>query len=596
MNIMSPNAVLINRNECSPEVFLEQIGRVCYKSEKNITESSAEKFVRMLTNNNHTAMLEHFQIYLMLSKDYYNKLYENVIYDNEYRNYITITDKPTDDFSIVSASVRTFRNLFLEQDRNEYTTSTSVKAISEPLFAKLYQAYPKLFPYMKYSIATTLANNDDIKILTAEDVIYILKDKDEIKKHITHTILFTCDRGVSHELVRHRPASFAQESTRYVAYADKNKAVDCIDDIIECYYRYDLTPERIAELSNGKYTPGYINSIISEYTEKNEIPSISDRYMLDGLDEIDTPEKAYLLGVMSDSYLVQENTLYTCAYCKDDWYLINLFRKFINLDATNTIISNYELIKKLKNKYGIAGSRADDEAAKQLWNSIPEKFRYDFIRGLFDANHAPYPFTFGDNCEMQFGGDSYFMDILYKFIEDTEGYRMGAITQSADYGDRIYCIKNLDVIKSLCNKMYANFKFPYGHPQTSRYFSTFNLTMPVDVNECKHSEVNVILPVDHSKWGTALWTWGNAVFNAETSYKTLIKQGMKPQDARSVLPNSLKTEIVVTANEVEWQHILNLRYSGTTGKPHPQMKELMSIARPKLESASDYRIKAEETD
>lgn len=47
-----------------------------------------------------------------------------------------------------------------------------------------------------------------------------------------------------------------------------------------------------------------------------------------------------------------------------------------------------------------------------------------------------------------------------------------------------------------------------------------------------------------------------------------------PQEARAVLPNSLKTEVVMTANLREWRHFFSLRACGTTGKPHPQMLEV----------------------
>ena len=47
------------------------------------------------------------------------------------------------------------------------------------------------------------------------------------------------------------------------------------------------------------------------------------------------------------------------------------------------------------------------------------------------------------------------------------------------------------------------------------------------------------------------------------------------QQARTVLPNSLKTEIVMTANFREWRLVFEQRALGTTGKPHPQMSELM---------------------
>ena len=60
-----------------------------------------------------------------------------------------------------------------------------------------------------------------------------------------------------------------------------------------------------------------------------------------------------------------------------------------------------------------------------------------------------------------------------------------------------------------------------------------------------------------------------------------------------MLPNSLKTEIIVTANEKEWQHIIDLRYRGVTGAPHPQMKEVMSLIVKDLHEESEGRIKYE---
>lgn len=61
---------------------------------------------------------------------------------------------------------------------------------------------------------------------------------------------------------------------------------------------------------------------------------------------------------------------------------------------------------------------------------------------------------------------------------------------------------------------------------------------------------------------------------AERAYFTLIKQGWTPQQARAVLPNSLKTELAVTGFTSDWNHFFDLRARGTTGAPHPQAKEL----------------------
>lgn len=66
--------------------------------------------------------------------------------------------------------------------------------------------------------------------------------------------------------------------------------------------------------------------------------------------------------------------------------------------------------------------------------------------------------------------------------------------------------------------------------------------------------------------------WCFAMANAEMHYNELLSLGQSPQQARSVLPNSLKTEIVMTANIREWRHIFSLRCAPTA---HPQMRELM---------------------
>jgi len=73
--------------------------------------------------------------------------------------------------------------------------------------------------------------------------------------------------------------------------------------------------------------------------------------------------------------------------------------------------------------------------------------------------------------------------------------------------------------------------------------------------------------------GTApLTEWCEAMHDAERHYFKLLELGCKPEIARSVLPNSLKTEIVVTANIREWRHIFKLR---TAKAAHPQMREIM---------------------
>ena len=68
--------------------------------------------------------------------------------------------------------------------------------------------------------------------------------------------------------------------------------------------------------------------------------------------------------------------------------------------------------------------------------------------------------------------------------------------------------------------------------------------------------------------------WASSCFKAECEYFWLIDNGATPQEARSVLPNSLKTEVVKTASIREWRHFLKLRCSPAA---HPQMREVALI-------------------
>ena len=86
------------------------------------------------------------------------------------------------------------------------------------------------------------------------------------------------------------------------------------------------------------------------------------------------------------------------------------------------------------------------------------------------------------------------------------------------------------------------------------------------------SEITFIKPPFFAVGSTVYICWKQAMANAERDYLMLIKNGAAPQEARSVLPNSLKTEVVMTANFREWRHVFRLR---TSVKAHPQMRQVM---------------------
>lgn len=87
----------------------------------------------------------------------------------------------------------------------------------------------------------------------------------------------------------------------------------------------------------------------------------------------------------------------------------------------------------------------------------------------------------------------------------------------------------------------------------------------------------------------------NLACEAEKTYMTLLLRGMKPEDARGVLPLDTATKVIYTYSVKEWQHILDLRYYGTTGEPHPNAKLITGEIRDEINKFAtkhgiDYKV------
>ena len=94
-------------------------------------------------------------------------------------------------------------------------------------------------------------------------------------------------------------------------------------------------------------------------------------------------------------------------------------------------------------------------------------------------------------------------------------------------------------------------------------------------------QITVIRPYFLEEESEAYNAWLYVMEEAEQAYMTMLRCGCSPQEARSVLPNSLKTDIVITANYREWRTIFKLR---TAAGAHPQMREIM---RPLLDEVKE---------
>lgn len=85
-------------------------------------------------------------------------------------------------------------------------------------------------------------------------------------------------------------------------------------------------------------------------------------------------------------------------------------------------------------------------------------------------------------------------------------------------------------------------------------------------------EITVIRPLFWDEDSPQYHQWLAAMEHAESAYMKLIELGARPEQARTVLPNSLKTEVVMTCNLREWRNVFSLRCSNAA---HPQIREIM---------------------
>lgn len=153
------------REELLSSVYrqIEIAGRTCYKSEDKITDTSAKEFVERMVKSGHGAMLEHGTVYLLL----------NMVSRQQYFKYCS----------------------------NPYSVANSTGEAEKGTW----------LGFVTTNYRVLVENN------WLDDLQYICEPGKEHEKRIT--VKFVCDRGVSHEFVRHRVFSFAQESTRRMIMA-----------------------------------------------------------------------------------------------------------------------------------------------------------------------------------------------------------------------------------------------------------------------------------------------------------------------------------------------------------------------------------------
>lgn len=183
---------------------LEACGRVCYKSEDKITGDSALPFVTRIAAHGHNSVLEMAVVSFRLRCRPHH-LEELLACQPKY----LVVDR-IDDGVLITGSIRAFRELYGSFPHNRLISS---------LTATLAEELPYLFAGL-FERSTAVAPDGEVVITRLG-----LEDVDQLpdplrKRHRFVSVKFIVNRAVTHELVRHRPCSFLQESQRYCRYSE----------------------------------------------------------------------------------------------------------------------------------------------------------------------------------------------------------------------------------------------------------------------------------------------------------------------------------------------------------------------------------------
>lgn len=428
---------------------------------------------------------------------------------------------------------------------------------------------------------TCYQSQDKITESSAEKFVSRLQKK----KHLAMlefadiAVKFITNRGVSHELVRHRLASFSQESTRYVT-STKNNTIQSVDDIYVAYSK-GWPISQIAKYSNKLFTEAQIYKITEKKNKKHF--KLKCHINSKRLNKIDSADKAFFAGLfitLGQLWLDKNKKKVIISFLQNQFGLnsfLKTFLKISSLDLRNHqsqyVIESDSLFNALSEFGFITGAsiRMLRKEVKALWTSIPTEFEADFIRGLLEGSGTIKFWEDQDikNCQIAFINNKHILTKINSWLFKEFGYKttIVACSKSLNYQS---VITDLKVGKIVCAKLYNNFIFPFGHLKAISALSQIDLDPPLAT--FGDENFKIIRPIWFNSGHVSTWLWIKSMIESESTYTDLRQLGWSPQQAREVLTNSLKTELCMKANVREWLHILDLRCSKAA---HPQMRALM---------------------
>jgi len=443
---------------------------------------------------------------------------------------------------------------------------------------------------------------------------------ESVIEHFTISVRFICDRGVSHELVRHRIASITQESSRY-----------CVDGSTKLSYKnphYDLSIDELYNKKNDSKNGQWKRINIKEfnyetgcftYTTIQDIfyNEIQDTYELetelgyklnatsnheiftnDGFKKIQNLNVGDLIGVNGSNINTNEPL-----YRNKDW----LYYQYNILKKTSTQIEkefgyNHSTIKKWVKKFDLPSKpRSYFNIGKTAWNKGLTRENSKGNPSVLNQINALKEYHWDGNKNIPANRKERIKKLsirtFHKAVEEKCAICGSMKNLNVHHKDKNRYnndLSNLITVCSICHggihnnslkNVYFDKIIKISHKGKSKVYDlTTNsrnhnyVANGIIVHNCNYSkdkfnrEITVIEPFFWKRDSIQYLLWKEHCEDAELTYIALLEEGATPEQARSVLPNSLKTEVFQTMNLREWRHFLKLR---TSKRAHPQMRELV---------------------
>ncbi len=498
---------------------------------------------------------------------------------------------------------------------------------------KIVNAHVELIPTVNSETAMALLekagrvcykSEEHIKKGSADKFIrsIISRGHESVIEHISVTAVVTADRAVTHQVVRHRIASYSQESQRYCVagdtrltcknprnkYSIKEMYQKAQKDVNGAWRRINIKQvnEDTREITYAPIKNIYSNGVKEVYEVETRLgyrlrcTKDHEIYTPKGyipLREVKVGDLVYVNGKRKNSKLL---------YRDYDW----LYYQNIILNKSFTQIEketgfNRSTLKKWATKLGVPKKgKGYYNKGRVPWNKGLTEEEDIRVKRQADALRK-YHFSPATGKSIQTKVDT----VNYiKYRKDRcEICRKKREELDIHHIDEDRGNNNLDNLITLCSSCHMRVhsqNLLMVHPDEVVAIhcrgreEVYDLEMDseysnyvangVVVHNCNYSkgkfgsELTFIKPCFWNLGDPQYATWLEAMNAASHYYFLLLEKGATPEEARTVLPNSTKTELVMTMNLREWRHFLNVR----TGKAaHPQIREIAFLL---LKELKDY--------